>query len=125
MCIRDSSWVWKKATEKSRYRLFGKITTLFEEINEELSCTGMKPVSYTHLLPEYGSADGNADSGTYMDGDEQALVKQIDFVYPDGAKAVSYTHLDVYKRQRSSFINTGIPSLCAWSARDHAHSGSV
>ena len=36
------SWVWKKATEKSRYRLFGKITTLFEEINEELSCTGMK-----------------------------------------------------------------------------------
>ena len=28
------SWVWKKATEKSRYRLFGKITTLFEEINE-------------------------------------------------------------------------------------------
>ena len=36
------SWVWKKATEKSRYRLFGKITTLFEEINEELSCTDMK-----------------------------------------------------------------------------------
>ena len=32
----------KTATEKSRYRLFGKITTLFEEINEELSCTGMK-----------------------------------------------------------------------------------
>lgn len=29
-------------------------------------------------LPEYGSADGNADSGTYMDGEEQALVKQID-----------------------------------------------
>ena len=35
------SWVWKKATEKSRYRLFDKITTLFEEINEELSCTGI------------------------------------------------------------------------------------
>lgn len=27
------SWVWKKATEKSRYRLFGKITTLFAEIH--------------------------------------------------------------------------------------------
>ena len=26
---------------------------------------------------------------------------------------------------RSSFINTGMPSLCAWSVRDHAHSGSV
>ena len=35
-------WVWKKATEKSRYRLFNKITALFKEINEELNCTGMK-----------------------------------------------------------------------------------
>lgn len=36
------SWVWKKSTEKSRYRFFDKITTLFEEINEELTCTGIK-----------------------------------------------------------------------------------
>ena len=36
------SWVWKKATEKSRFRLFDKITKLFEEINEELSSTGVK-----------------------------------------------------------------------------------
>ena len=28
------SWVWKKATEKSRYRLYDKITLLFQEINE-------------------------------------------------------------------------------------------
>ncbi|RGY80321.1 hypothetical protein DXA18_10155 [Dorea sp. AM58-8] len=27
------SLVWKKATEKSGYRLFGKITTLFAEIH--------------------------------------------------------------------------------------------
>ena len=33
---------WKKATEKSRYRLFEKITGLFREINEELAYTGMK-----------------------------------------------------------------------------------
>lgn len=26
---------------------------------------------------------------------------------------------------RSSFINTGMPSLCAWSARDHAHNDPV
>lgn len=26
------SWVWKKATEKSRYRLFEKLTSLFQEI---------------------------------------------------------------------------------------------
>ena len=42
------SWVWKKATEKSRYRLFGKITTLFEEINEELLCTGSH--AFKHVL---------------------------------------------------------------------------
>ena len=31
------SWVWKKATEKSRYRLYEKITSLFWEMNEELA----------------------------------------------------------------------------------------
>ena len=36
------TWVWKKATEKSRYRLFDKITALFQEINEELAYTVMK-----------------------------------------------------------------------------------
>ena len=34
------SWVWKKATEKSRYRLFEKITSLFQEINLELQSRG-------------------------------------------------------------------------------------
>lgn len=47
------SWVWKKATEKSRYRLFDKITHLFEEINEELSCTGMKLSINSEYAPEY------------------------------------------------------------------------
>ena len=47
------SWVWKKATEKSRYRLFDKITTLFEEINEELSCAGIKLCINSEYAPEY------------------------------------------------------------------------
>ena len=47
------SWVWKKASEKSRYRLFDKITHLFEEINEELSCTGMKLSINPEYAPEY------------------------------------------------------------------------
>ena len=36
------SWVWKKATEKSRYRLFAKITALLDEINEELRWNGLR-----------------------------------------------------------------------------------
>ena len=47
------SWVWKKATEKSRYRLFDKITALFKEINEELICTGTKLNINTEYAPEY------------------------------------------------------------------------
>ena len=36
------SWVWKKATEKSRYRLFDKITELFKEIKRLLTRSIMK-----------------------------------------------------------------------------------
>ena len=47
------SWVWKKATEKSRYRLFEKITSLFQEINLELQYTGIKFRINTEYSPEY------------------------------------------------------------------------
>lgn len=47
------SWVWKKATEKSRYRLFDKITRLFTEINQELQFTGMQFFVNTEYAPEY------------------------------------------------------------------------
>jgi transposase len=47
------SWVWKKATEKSRYRLYDKITLLFQEINEELAYLGMKLDINTEYAPEY------------------------------------------------------------------------
>lgn len=36
-------------------------------------------------LPDYGETKMDANSGTYIDGDQQALIKQIDFKYPDGA----------------------------------------
>ena len=47
------SWVWKKATEKSRYRLFDKITKLLREINEEIACTGTRLCINTEYAPEY------------------------------------------------------------------------
>lgn len=37
-------------------------------------------------LPMYGNEEINASSGTYIDSNEQALVKQIDFVYRDKAE---------------------------------------
>ncbi len=46
------TWVWKKATEKSRYRLFGKITALFTEMNETLAYTGLKIETNAEYTPE-------------------------------------------------------------------------
>ena len=46
------TWVWKKATEKSRYRLFDKITTLLTEMNETLAYTGLKIETNTEYTPD-------------------------------------------------------------------------
>ena len=47
------TWVWKKATEKSRYRLFEKITELLQEINSDLQWSGIKIETNTEYMPEY------------------------------------------------------------------------
>ena len=47
------SWVWKKATERSRYRLFKKITVLIEEMNETLTWSGTRISINTEYAPEY------------------------------------------------------------------------
>ncbi len=46
------SWVWKKATEKSRYRLYEKITVLLEEMNTELAWSGLKIQTNTEYVPD-------------------------------------------------------------------------
>ena len=46
------SWVWRKGTEKSRYKLFGKVTALLSEINEEIACTGIHIETSTEYTPE-------------------------------------------------------------------------
>lgn len=45
------TWVWKKATEKSRYKLFAKITSLLEEINQSLAFSGLKMQTNTEYIP--------------------------------------------------------------------------
>lgn len=47
------TWVWKKATERSRYRLFAKITTLIEEMNRDLSFSGVRIRTNTEYVPDY------------------------------------------------------------------------
>jgi len=46
------TWVWKKATERSRYRLYKKITALLEEINTGLAWSGIQIQTNTEYTPE-------------------------------------------------------------------------
>ncbi len=46
------TWVWKKATEKSRYKLFGKITELIEGMNETLAFSGVKIQTNAEYVPD-------------------------------------------------------------------------
>ena len=47
------TFVWKKGTEKQRYKLYGRITSLLEEINLELRYEGLKLTPCTEYDPEY------------------------------------------------------------------------
>lgn len=46
------SWVWKKATEKTRYRLYEKITILLNEINDSLVWSGLKIQTNIEYVPD-------------------------------------------------------------------------
>lgn len=46
--------------------------------------------SLLQVLPEYGDAGKDANTGIYFDGEQQALIKQVDFRYRDGAKGSAF-----------------------------------
>ena len=46
------SFVWKKGTEKQRYKLFSRTTALFEEMNETLKYAGVHIPESTEYSPE-------------------------------------------------------------------------
>ena len=47
------TWVWKKATEKSRYRLYAKISVLLNEMNETIGWSGLRMETNAEYVPEY------------------------------------------------------------------------
>ncbi len=64
-------------------------------------------------LPAYGENTNNAYSGTYIDGDEQALIKQVDFVYPGGGEGSAFiiTVLEDSVPELKSLAVDGIVSI--------------
>ena len=47
------TWVWKKATEKFRYKLYEKITTEIEGINTEIAWSGVQISTNSEYVPDY------------------------------------------------------------------------
>ena len=73
--------------EQENQKLEEKASYLIVRRDMELVFIGKNAAtSLLTQLPEYGNADMNPNSGTYIDGQEQALVKQIDFEYADGTR---------------------------------------
>lgn len=85
------TWVWKKATEKSRYKLFAKTTRLFEEINEVISCYGMK----IETASEYTPIQIREIASRYSD---IVGIKKESFVNGKGH------HKSIYQRQYEKLI---------------------
>ncbi len=72
-------------------RLSEKASYLIVRKNGELCFIGEK-VSPDLLmqLPDYGSGDGNVNTGMYMDTEEPVLLKQIDFLFPDDSEGSAF-----------------------------------
>ena len=67
-------------------------------MKDVISCD--KPVSYTHLTKEFSaSAGGGAVEVTINGKKEITSIKLAEEIVDPEDIAVSYTHLDVYKRQ--------------------------
>lgn len=47
------TWVWKKATEKFRYKFYEKITAEIEEINAEIAWSGVQITTNPEYVPDY------------------------------------------------------------------------
>lgn len=73
--------------ESVNQELSEKYSYLIVRKEDKLIYTGEKIESLkAEDLPDYEENKPNAIAGTYVDGDEQVLIKQIDFTYTDGER---------------------------------------
>ena len=75
---------------------------------EQLAYSGTDEIeSIWDELPEYGALDSSSENGTYLGGENQSLVKQVDFAYSDGAKGSAFIVTD---------LNDAIPEVKSFIA---------
>ena len=70
-------------------KLAGKYSYLVVRKGEDIVYTGDE--KFPENLPEYARETDGSSSGTYVDGDSQCLIKQIDFVYSDGGRGSMFS----------------------------------
>ncbi len=120
--LSNSTQIFSRITEESYRRLEQLVkaspeemeeATVLEEINEELGkkkaylivrkdatvvYIGKTPKEVEHVkrqLPGFGESGSTSENGVYLGGEAQALVKQIDFLYPQGEKGSAFIVTDV------------------------------
>lgn len=72
-------------------QLSEKCSYLVVRKDGELTYVGEKTTdTLLNQFPEYGEMDGDANTGVYVDGEEQVLIKQIDFRYPDASEGSAF-----------------------------------
>ena len=77
--------------ESINQTLEGKSSYLIVRKDKELIYIGKDAsVSLLTQLPAYGDTVKDEDAGTYIDGDEQVLIKQIDFQFEDGSDGSAF-----------------------------------
>lgn len=111
------TWVWKKATEKSRYRLYTKITTLLNEMNEVISYFGLKIETGTEYVPNqleeiaenYAKAV-NLDESTFVEGKghrKTIYQRQYQLLKNYAEKLKEYCEkMDICGQNRNSYSKT-------------------
>lgn len=95
------TWVWKKATEKFRYKLYEKITAEIAAINEEIVWSGVQISTNTEYVPAYLKEII----------DQLVLLWKLDkntFVYGSGKRKSSgqrhYEHLTAFCQKLEEYI---------------------
>ncbi|MBO5371626.1 MAG: HAMP domain-containing histidine kinase [Lachnospiraceae bacterium] len=88
----------KTYLEQVNAELLNKYSYLIVRKDTELIYNGNKNSTLdAKSLPDYGEDELNAVSGTYVDGDEQVLIKQIDFEFVDASRGSVFIVTTAYE----------------------------
>ena len=101
------TWVWKKTTEKFRYKLYEKITAEIEEINAEIAWSGVQITTNPEYVPDYLNEIV----------EQLVLLWELDtstFVYRSGKRKSKeqrhYEHLTTFCQKLQEYIQKNVLS---------------